>query len=129
MVGTLAAWGYNAFGQTTLALDLTNVLAVSAGTYHALALRNDDTVAAWGRNDYGQTNVPAGLSNVVAVAASANHSMALRADGTVACWGDNSRSVNISASVSNIVAIFSGPLPQPRDSGGRNHAGLLKYRH
>jgi len=33
---------------------LTNIIAISAGSYHSLALRNDGTVWAWGWNGYGQ---------------------------------------------------------------------------
>ena len=68
--GTLAAWGYNFYGQlgnnsTTqsnvpVAVNLTGVLtgktvvAVAAGQYHSIALCSDGTVAAWGYNGNGQ---------------------------------------------------------------------------
>ncbi|MEI6607024.1 MAG: cadherin-like beta sandwich domain-containing protein, partial [Verrucomicrobiota bacterium] len=68
--GTLAAWGWNNFGQlgnngTTnslvpIAIGSDGVLsgkavvAIAAGAAHSLALCADGTLAAWGFNDYGQ---------------------------------------------------------------------------
>ena len=77
-VQTVAAWGNNDSGQTTVPAGLSNVVAIAAGYYHSLALKTDGTVVAWGYNGYGQTNVPAGLSNVVAIAAGGYHSLALK---------------------------------------------------
>ena len=67
--GTLAAWGYNLFGQlgnnnTTdslvpVAVDRSGVLAgktvitLAGGADHSLALCSDGTLAAWGWNEYG----------------------------------------------------------------------------
>lgn len=69
--------------------DLTNLIAIAAGTGHSLALRDDGTVTAWGNNTFGQTNIPTGLADVVAIAAGSSHNVALKADGTVVAWGDN----------------------------------------
>ena len=66
--GTLLAWGSNSNGQLgngTTALSTTpvqvsglgsgsGVVAVSAGDFHALALRSDATAMAWGSNGSGQ---------------------------------------------------------------------------
>ncbi|MEI7912513.1 MAG: cadherin-like beta sandwich domain-containing protein, partial [Verrucomicrobiota bacterium] len=68
--GTLAAWGYNAYGQlgnnsTTLSsvpvlVDRSGMLsgkvvtAITAGTAHSMALCSDGTLAAWGQNGFGQ---------------------------------------------------------------------------
>src|SRR6266478_5885584 len=67
--GTIAGWGYSAVDQLDFPAGLTNIVAVSAGRYHILALRNDHTVVAWGNNTQGQISVPPGLTNVAAVAA------------------------------------------------------------
>ena len=74
--GTVAAWGDNSSGQTTVPAGLSNVVAMAGGNYHSLALRSDGTVAAWGDNSYSVTTVPAGLSNVVAVAGGNYYSLA-----------------------------------------------------
>lgn len=93
-VKTVSAWGWmnyvmphNAWVPSDLS---TNVIAVSAGYEHALALKTNGTVQAWGGgNYYGQRTVPAGLTNVSAIASGYYHNLALRADGTVVAWGDN----------------------------------------
>ena len=108
--GTVWAWGNNFSGQLgngrsgdfsntpTAVPGLTNVTAIAAHTFHALAVRQDGTVWAWGGNDNGQLGngtttaslvpiqVP-GLSGVKAVAAGWARSFALKRDGTVMAWG------------------------------------------
>jgi len=110
--GTIWAWGDNMDGllgdgskenQTTpvqVAKDLTGVTSVSAGSSHAVALKNDGTVWAWGDNGLGQlgdgttedrfTPVQVkGLTGVTSVSAGTFHTMALKNDGTIWAWGDN----------------------------------------
>lgn len=77
---------------------LTDVVAISAGNMHSLALLKDGTVRAWGENKYGQigdgstvnrntpTLVP-GVRNVVSIAATGYSSVAVLSDGTVMEWG------------------------------------------
>ncbi len=125
--GTVAAWGANFAGQlgdgsTTNRLSPTLVdstsapllgkvvVAISAGSYHNLALLSDGTVAAWGQNYEGQIgdntseNIrtrPVVVSasqetsalygkTVIAISAGGEHSLALCSDGTVASWGSGS---------------------------------------
>lgn len=81
---------------------ISDVIAISAGTFHILALKKDGTVWAWGSNDDRQlgnealakkqqrSDVPVqvtGLTNVVAISAKGANSYALKADGTVWAWG------------------------------------------
>lgn len=56
--GTVAAWGYNCYGQSTVPAGLSGVREVSAGVFHNLALKSDGTVATWGSNLYGEGTVP-----------------------------------------------------------------------
>lgn len=83
--GTLAAWGYSAYGQlgnnsfaqssavpvavnTTGVLSGKTVVAVAAGYNHSMALCSDGTLAAWGDNSYGQLgNITANSRIPVAV--------------------------------------------------------------
>jgi alpha-tubulin suppressor-like RCC1 family protein len=118
--GTVQAWGSNGRGQlgagqvpggiTPVQVKgvggtgvLGNIVQVTGGEGHSLALDANGNVYAWGMNDHGQlglgrsdTNPNAepfqvpGLSNIVAIAAGYRHSMALRNDGTVFAWGFNS---------------------------------------
>ncbi len=112
--GTVWAWGDNVSGQIgngTTGLDrntpvqvngLSNVVAITAGRFFSMAVKNDGTVWTWGQNLYGQlgngnttdSNVPVqvnGLTGITsAVAASgAFHAHALKNDGTVWSWGRN----------------------------------------
>nr|WP_246525805.1 hypothetical protein [Geomobilimonas luticola] len=116
--GSAWAWGFNSNGQVgdnsitnRLAPTQVNglgagagVIAVAAGSYHTLALKDDGSVWAWGSNANGQLGdnsttqrlVPVqvyGLgpgAGVIAVAAGSNFSLALKSDGSVWAWGDNS---------------------------------------
>ena len=113
--GTVWVWGTNAQGQHGLGTagsagtstprqvpGLSGIIGITAGFYHALALRNDGLVFIWGDNSFGQlgngsTSVnpyaPASVSNlngVVAIEAGSLHSLALRSDGRIWGWGDNS---------------------------------------
>ncbi len=115
--GTIVGWGFNNCGQATGVIDgsngivtingavLTNVVAVSAGLLHSLALIGNGKVTAWG----SQTTVPAGLSNVIAISAGCGHSLALKKDGTVVMWPnpirEDWRSPGIITSLTNVVAI------------------------
>jgi len=85
--GTLAAWGNNVYGQTTIPIGLTGITAIAVGDFHTVALKSNGTVVAWGSNSSGQTNVPAGLTGVIAIAAGQAHTVALKSDGTVVAWG------------------------------------------
>lgn len=126
--GTLWAWGDNDVGQlgdgTTTDRNtpvqvlgpngggfLTDIIAVSAGDHHVLALKNDGTVWAWGKNiNYAlgdgthtdrytpvQVLGPSGegfLTNMVAILASykssggeGDISFAVKSDGTAWSWG------------------------------------------
>ena len=115
--GTVWAWGYDANGQlgnnstsqSNLPVevldsmgtsDLSGVIAVAAGAYFSVVLKNDGTVWAWGFNTYGElgigtttdSHVPvqvSGLSGVIAIAGGDWDIMALKNDGTVWAWGWN----------------------------------------
>ncbi|GBF74332.1 hypothetical protein PA598K_02670 [Paenibacillus sp. 598K] len=120
--GTVWAWGGNYGGQlgngtqTTSSFPvqvkgpngsgvLTNVISVSAGASHSLAVRSDNTVWGWGNNYYGQVGqyreiedpwmiepnyilYPSLITQgVVSVSAGDEFSVALKTDKTVLTWG------------------------------------------
>jgi alpha-tubulin suppressor-like RCC1 family protein len=122
--GTVTAWGGNFAGQLgngnlnrasrqdasngpledssipTLVAGLTDVMSLSVGDLHSLAVRVDGTVWAWGDNSSGQLGIDAisqsdhpvqvvGLSNIDSVAAGNSHSLARAGDGTVWSFGAN----------------------------------------
>ena len=80
--------------------DFVDIISVSAGYTHTLALKNDGTVWACGYNAQGQlgngTTVSSttpimieGFSDVKSISAGYYHSVALKNDGTVWSWGYN----------------------------------------
>ena len=86
--GTLACWGRNDHGQTTVPGPNANWVQVSAGRSHTCGLQADGTLVCWGDNTYGQASVPSN-PNWVQVSAGDRHTCGLKADGTLVCWGDN----------------------------------------
>ena len=77
---------------------LTDVVAISAGQRHSLALTADGTVWTWGSNAEGQlgragepgTAAPVpDLGDVVAIAGGGSYSLAATASGAVWAWGNN----------------------------------------
>ena len=107
-VSPIAGWGDNRAGQLHIPL-LTNVVSVSAGGFHCLALTSDGSVTAWGSNNFGQTNVPPDATNVMAIAAGGFHSLALRRDRTVVAWGNNdSGQASPPPDLTNVIAVAAG---------------------
>jgi len=79
---------------------LDNVLAISAGLNHTIALRSDSTVWTWGDNSAGQLGdgttqykgMPrqlGNLGNIISIAAGTYDSFALQDNGTLWGWGQN----------------------------------------
>jgi alpha-tubulin suppressor-like RCC1 family protein len=125
--GTVWAWGVNNNGQLGLGSTtpndrkvpeqvpgLSDVIAVSAGYQHNLALLDDGTVWAWGWNAFGQVGdgtsnnnrtspvQVSGLTDVIAIAAGNSFSLALKDDGTVWAWGyDGNGQLGDSVSLTN----------------------------
>jgi alpha-tubulin suppressor-like RCC1 family protein len=130
--GWVIGWGDNSYGVTTGVAPfngqneikrndaagvvivegqvLRDVVSISCGKEHALALKKDGTVVSWGGNNTcGELSVPKGLSNVVAVAAGVGLSLALKKDGTVISWGGCGQIVQ-PTDLTNVVKISAGCL-------------------
>jgi alpha-tubulin suppressor-like RCC1 family protein len=85
-------WGAPPFsdrGIMDMPPSLTNIVSVSCGAEHTLALRSDGTMIAWGFNLRGQTSPPPSAVDLISISAGADHSLALRRDGLVIGWGNN----------------------------------------
>ncbi|MBV9215617.1 MAG: hypothetical protein JO053_05520, partial [Acidobacteria bacterium] len=114
--GTVWAWGFNGDGElgdgTTTnrsspvqvglgVANFNNIIAISAGEMHSLALKGDGTVWVWGFNGDGEigngsTSGPQfspvmnqTLSGISQIFAGAAHNLARASDGTVWVWGSN----------------------------------------
>ncbi|HZH13537.1 MAG TPA: hypothetical protein VE057_04155 [Archangium sp.] len=117
--GTVWAWGLNWSGQLgsgspsswddlnpknrpVQVRGLVDVVAISAGEMHSLALRADGTVWAWGNNWFRQLGgatehensfsplqVPGLSPDVKHIDAGRTYNLVVRADGTVWSWGHN----------------------------------------
>jgi len=108
--GTVLEWGGDChnfgdgeekFGLRDVPISvfgLDDVISVSAGGSHSLALKEDGTVWAWGSNICGQLgdgtyenkNIPVNVLNlkdVISVSSNFGHSLALKKDGSVWEWG------------------------------------------
>lgn len=106
---SLACWGYNNSGQSSVPADLGPVLAVSTGYSHSCAIKADKSVACWGRNDYGQSDVPADLGEVLSLDSAGYHNCAIKADQSLACWGRNAEGQStVPADLGGVLSVAAG---------------------
>jgi alpha-tubulin suppressor-like RCC1 family protein len=89
--GSIFGWGSGFCGQLENP-PLTNVVSISSGQDHTLALLSNGTVAGWGCNQQDQLDLPPevlGLTGrkVVKVVAGSFHNLALLDNGEVVSWG------------------------------------------
>ncbi|MCX6874714.1 MAG: cadherin-like beta sandwich domain-containing protein [Verrucomicrobia bacterium] len=111
--GTVAAWGYNGYGQlgtgntstssVPVAATASGILSsktvtnIAAGYYHSLAPCSDGTVAAWGRNNYGQLGNNSTSTSSVPVAVSASSLVAGERFGAAASGQSSQHSLALVA--------------------------------
>ncbi len=111
--GSVWAWGDNSRDQLGIGSNdkyinvpvqvytLSDIVSVSAGNGHSLALKSNGSIWAWGENYNGELginsddnyiNVPVQvytLSDIVSVSAGSDYSLILKSDGSVWAWGLN----------------------------------------
>ncbi len=110
--GTMLSWGSDGEGQlgdsaenaakaspVAVSAEASNIVAITAGDAHSLAIKADGTLLSWGWDGFGQLGddaiqankfTPVAVSNastIVAVSAGVFQSLALKADGTMLSWG------------------------------------------
>lgn len=148
--GTVWTWGSNTYGQlgdgTTTPRSvpqqvpgLNQVIGISTGYYHVLAVLSDGSVRAWGQNTNGQlgignqTNqyspVNPGLSDIKAVAGGGYFSLALTAAGSALAWGQNSNGQlgdNSTTTRTTPVAVF-GSGRYRAIAGGGSHSLAITW--
>jgi len=109
--GDVYSWGYNGCGQlgngntnntsTPQKIpNLVNIVAISCGYCHSMALTRDGDVYSWGDNNYGQLGVQSTTlsstplkvnitDNVCTIACVGYNSMVLTTNGHIFVWGSN----------------------------------------
>lgn len=113
--GTVSSWGFNQNGQLgdgtviaktapvsiTSPIQFNNVVAISSGAAHSLALLANGDIYAWGNNGVGQLGngavlpstspLPAGEDSINWTKSEPGNAftVALRSNGTLWAWGDN----------------------------------------
>jgi len=143
--GTIMGWGLTNSGQARgntnyhtgiVSINgeiLTNIIAISAGFSHSLALRSDGTAVAWGDDGTGNATVPSGLSNIVAVSAGWNHSLFLKSDGSVASWPRPInlawRSPSAGTNLNNIVAISATSFEEGNDIALKSDGTIVTWNN
>lgn len=103
-VSSVAAWGPGSLGQARVPSDLDDVVSISAGGWHSLALTRSGHIRSWG----GQADPvePHALRNITAISAGGGQSLALHDTGQVATWGGDAH-VTHPLHWTNASAIFS----------------------
>jgi hypothetical protein len=102
-------WGLDLSGVACVPDNLNDLIEISAGDSHALALRQNGSIIAWGANWSGQSAPRPDLTNVIAIAAGSSFNVASTADGQVVAWGDNVQGqCNVPPYLSDTLAVAAG---------------------
>ena len=101
--------------------------AVSAGSRHTCAIRENGAIECWGLNDYGQADAPAGSFS--AVSAGSHHTCAIRENGAIECWGRNS--IRVWLAPETYEEFYDGRATPPEGSftavsAGENHTCAIR---
>src|SRR5882724_4191816 len=111
--GFVVGWGIGNIGRSGIPQlspqDLADVVAISAGFRHGMALKNDGRVIVWGHIGTNPAAAPPDLTDVIAVSAGERFCLALKKNGSVGAWGeDSSGETRAPPGLSNVIAIAAG---------------------
>ena len=79
--GSVVSVGDNSYGQCDTD-TWTDIVAISASTYHTVGLKSDGSVIAVGDNSYGKCDIDS-WTDIVAISADDYHTVGLKSDGSV----------------------------------------------
>jgi alpha-tubulin suppressor-like RCC1 family protein len=104
------AWSPSSSALTNIPPGVSNVIALAAGDYHALALLESGRVASWAQPGFQVVEQPPpGLSNVISIAAGTWHSLALGKDGSVRAWGwTDHGQCNVPLGLQDVISVAGG---------------------
>jgi hypothetical protein len=103
---TVAAWGNDSYGETTVPVNVTNATLVVASSGHSLALLENGTLQGWGANG---DPPPPGLSEIRSVSKRTFHGLALLSNGTVIAWGHNQfGGATVPTGLNNVIGVAAG---------------------
>ena len=106
---SILAWGNNSYGQCNIPSPNSDFIAIAAGGYHSLGLKQDGSIIACGENWAGQCDVPSPNAGFAAVSAGIYHSLGLKTDGSIVAWGWNvNGQCNIPSPNAGFVAVAAG---------------------
>lgn len=106
--GSIVQWG-KGMRLYPVPAKAKNIVAISAGSDHALALRNDGKVLTWDANRYGQLDIPTDIGTVVAISAGLQYSLVLTSKAKVIGWGTNTYGqLKVPANLTDVVGIAAG---------------------
>ncbi len=88
-------------------IKFSDIVAISAGNDHTVALKSDGAVVAVGSNGRGQSDV-SDWKDIISISASGRHTVGLKSDGTVVAVGENDCGQCNVSDWTDIVAISAG---------------------
>ena len=106
---SVSAFSVVGWGEHVVSTDLNRheIVAVSSGGSHSLALRVDGAILGWGENHFGQASAPDG-NDYVAIDAGDTYSLAVRSDGTIVAWGVQEHGLRNLPKDHHFVAVAAG---------------------